>query len=167
MIYIDNRQDKIEISKDYEKLLDEVVKSTLKEEEVDREVQISIILVDNDEIHNINKEFRNIDRPTDVLSFPMLEYIDGKVYKEQYKGFCFDKFFLDEGELILGDMAISIEKTIEQSKEYNHSFERELAYLAVHSILHLLGYDHMEEKDKKRMREREEFILEKFNIKRE
>jgi probable rRNA maturation factor len=166
MIYIDNRQEKVEILESYEALISKVINGTLEEEEIDREVQISVIFVDNEEIHKINKEFRNVDRPTDVLSFPMLEYSAGKVYKEQYKGFVFEKSFFDEGELILGDMAISLEQTLEQSKEYGHSFERELAYLTVHSILHLLGYDHMEKLEKSKMRAREEIILEKLDVKR-
>jgi probable rRNA maturation factor len=166
MIYIDNRQEKVEILESYETLISQVISGSLEEEEVDRDVQISVIFVDNEEIHKINKEFRNVDRPTDVLSFPMIEYKDGKVYKEQYKGLELDKSFFDQGELVLGDIAISIEQTLEQSKEYGHSFERELAYLTVHSVLHLLGYDHMEEEDKEKMRTREEVILEKLNIKR-
>jgi probable rRNA maturation factor len=166
MVYIDNRQDIIEVDNSVIELMNNVVKRTLAEEEVEEEVQISIILVNNEEIHKINKEFRNVDRHTDVLSFPMLDYPEGKVFKEVYKNFDFDESFFDGEELVLGDMAISLEKTLEQSKEYEHSFEREIAYLTVHSILHLLGYDHMAEDDKKRMREREEYILEKLNIKR-
>ena len=89
-----------------------------------------------------------------------------KVFKDIYKNKKFDKIYLDGDELVLGDMVLSLERAKEQSIEYNHSFEREVCYLVVHSILHLLGYDHMCDKDKVKMRKREEEILEKLNITR-
>lgn len=167
MIYIDNRQNKIEVTDEMEELLDKVVTFALKEEGVEVDFEVSIILVDNEEIKKINSEFRNINKETDVLSFPMLEYPSGKVFKEVYIEEQFDEKNLDDGYLILGDMAISVEKVIEQSEEFGHSFNRELAYLTVHSMLHLLGYDHMEEEEKNVMRNREEYILEKLRIVRE
>ena len=109
---------------------------------------------------------RGIDKETDVLSFPMLDYPKDKVYKESYKDFNFDETYMDGDDLVLGDIVLSLEKALEQSKEYDHSFEREASYLVVHSVLHLLGYDHMEEKEKKKMRKREEEILNKLNISR-
>jgi probable rRNA maturation factor len=167
MIYIDNRQNKIEVTNEMEELLNNVVSFTLKEECVEVEFEVSVILIDNEEIKRINSEFRNINRETDVLSFPMLEYPAGKVFKEVYKVEQYNESNLDEGHLILGDMALSLEKVMEQSKEYGHSFNRELAYLTVHSMLHLLGYDHMEEGEKNVMRSREEYILEKLSMIRE
>lgn len=167
MIYIDNRQNKIEVTDEMEELLDKVVTFALKEEGVEVDFEVSIILVDNEEIKKINSEFRNINKETDVLSFPMLEYPSGKVFKEVYIEEQFDEKNFDDGYLILGDMAISVEKVIEQSEEFGHSFNRELAYLTVHSMLHLLGYDHMEEEEKNVMRNREEYILEKLRIVRE
>lgn len=167
MIYIDNRQNKIEVTNEMEELLNNVVSFTLKEECVEVEFEVSVILIDNEEIKKINSEFRNINRETDVLSFPMLEYPAGKVFKEVYKVEQYNESNLDEGHLILGDMALSLEKVMEQSKEYGHSFNRELAYLTVHSMLHLLGYDHMEEGEKNVMRSREEYILEKLSMIRE
>ena len=128
--------------------------------------QISLLFVDDEEIREINLETRNIDRATDVLSFPMLDYEKGKVYKDIYTNFEFDETFKDGEELVLGDMVLSLERALEQSEEYGHSYEREVCYLVVHSILHLLGYDHMEEEEKKIMRKREEEILNKLNIKR-
>lgn len=164
MLYTDNRQNKLEVSEEFVNKLNEVCKFTLKEEEVDRECQISLLFVDNNEIKVINEETRGIMKETDVLSFPMLDYENGKVYKNEYIGYEFDETYMDGDELVLGDMVLSLEKALEQSLEYNHSYEREVSYLIVHSILHLLGYDHMEEDDKKIMREREEKILNKLKI---
>ena len=96
----------------------------------------------------------------------MLEYPKDKVFKEVYKNTKFNEIYLDGDELVLGDMVLSLERAKEQSIEYNHSFNREVCYLVVHSILHLLGYDHMEDEEKKRMRKREEEILESLNITR-
>ena len=101
-----------------------------------------------------------------MLSFPMLDFEDKKVFNEMYLNYDFDETFKDGDELILGDMVLSLERALEQSEEYGHSYEREVSYLVVHSILHLLGYDHMEEDDKKRMRKREEEILNKLQIRR-
>ena len=97
-----------------------------------------MIFVDNDKIKEINKETRGINKETDVLSFPMLDYENKKVYKNMYKGYEFDETYMDGNELVLGDMVLSLEKALEQSIEYNHSYEREVSYLVVHSILHLL-----------------------------
>lgn len=167
MIYIDNRQEKIEVTSRLEEELKKVIEFALKEEEVEIPCEVSLLFVDNEEIREINNETRNINRETDVLSFPMLEYENKKVFKEMYKGYEFSQSDFDGEELVLGDIVLSLEKALEQSKEFNHSFERESAYLVVHSVLHLLGYDHMEEDDKKIMRNREEDILEKLNITRE
>ena len=96
----------------------------------------------------------------------MLEYSENKVFKEQYKDHEFLPSDLDGEELVLGDIVLSLEKALEQSKEYNHSFEREASYLVVHSVLHLLGYDHMKDDEKIIMRKREEEILGELDIKR-
>jgi probable rRNA maturation factor len=166
MIFLDNRQEKIEMTEELENKIEDIIEYTLKEEGVNIPFEISIIFIDNEEIRKINKEQRDIDKATDVLSFPMLDYEDGKVFKEMYLDYKFDFCDLNEGNLVLGDMALSLEKAAEQAEEYGHSFIREVMYLVVHSILHLLGYDHMEEKDKVLMRKREEEILNKFNINR-
>ncbi|GIM28068.1 endoribonuclease YbeY [Clostridium polyendosporum] len=166
MIYIDNRQDKILVDEDFEKKVEEVIRFALFEEGVNRECEISVIFIDNSQIREINKETRNIDKETDVLSFPMLDYPKGKVYKDVYKNYNFQASYMNEGELVLGDIVLSLEKTQEQSNEYSHSYLREACYLVVHSVLHLLGYDHMEEEEKKIMREREEVILNKLSITR-
>ena len=166
MIYVENNQNKIEINEEQIEKLKKVIDFALKEEEVKVPYEISVLFVDNEEIKQINKENRNINRETDVLSFPMLDYENKMVFKEYYKDFVFDKTFLDEDKLVLGDIVLSLEKALEQSKEYNHSFEREVSYLVVHSVLHLLGYDHMVDEDKVIMRRREEEILNLLDIKR-
>ena len=157
MIFIDNRQNKFEVTEELTKKLEEVISFVLKEEKVKEDCEVSLVFVDNEEIRGINNETRGIDRATDVLSFPMIDYPEDKVYK------C----YFDGDELILGDIVLSLERTKEQSIEFNHSFEREACYLVTHSVLHLLGYDHMEEEEKARMRGREEELLGKLNITRE
>ncbi|OOM75090.1 endoribonuclease YbeY [Clostridium puniceum] len=166
MIYVDNRQNKLEVTDNFVNKLNEVIEFALKEEEVDIKCEISLLFVDNEEIKGINNDTRGINRETDVLSFPMLEYEDKKVFKEIYKGRKLSPVDFDGEELVLGDIVLSLEKALEQSKEFNHSYEREAAYLVVHSVLHLLGYDHMEEDEKNVMRRREEEILNKLSITR-
>lgn len=164
MIFIDNRQDKIEVTEELENIIKNVIEYALKEEQVNISCEISIIFIDNEEIKVINKENRNIDKVTDVLSFPMLDYPKGKVFKEVYCNCEFEESDLDDGNLVLGDIALSLERAKEQSIEFGHSFLREASYLTVHSVLHLLGYDHMEEEEKACMRKREEEILNKFEL---
>lgn len=144
----------IDENKEYEKIIRKVLQECFKQESLEnKNLYVNVVLTDSKNIKNINKEHRGIDKETDVLSFPMYE-------KEELEDIKL------ENEDILGDMVISIEKVDEQSKEYGHSFERELAYMVVHSFYHLLGYDHIKEEDKKQMRPKEEFILDRLNIKR-
>lgn len=166
MIFIDHRQDKISLDDKFSKKLTDVINFALKEELVKEECEVSLVFVDNEEIRQINNETRGIDRATDVLSFPMLDYPSGKVYKDVYVNHKFDAVYFDGNELVLGDIVLSVERAMEQAKEFNHSFIRESCYLVIHSVLHLLGYDHMEEEEKKVMRQREEEILSKLNITR-
>ena len=166
MLYTENRQEKLEVTEDFISKISDVCDFALNEEGMILPYQISLLFVSNEEIREINLETRNIDRETDVLSFPMLDYEKGKVYKDIYIDFKFDETFKDGEELVLGDMVLSLERALEQSEEYGHSYEREVCYLVVHSILHLLGYDHMEEEEKKIMRNREEEILNKLDIRR-
>ncbi len=147
----------IELLPKEEELIKKVVPEVLKAENVLRDVDVYITLTNNEEIHKINLEYRNVDRPTDVLSFPMYEREEIPNLKEDTS---------DEIEVILGDIIVSIEKVKEQAEEYGHSFERELAYLVTHGMLHLLGYDHMIEEEKQVMRKREEEILGVLNISR-
>lgn len=167
MIYIDNRQNNIEVINSLEDTIEKIIDYALKEEMVKVDYEVSVIFVDNETIREINRENRGIDKVTDVLSFPMLDYPDGKVYKDVYVDYKFKPEDLDENKLVLGDIVLSLEKAEEQREEYGHSFLREVCYLTVHSVLHLLGYDHMEEQEKGIMRKREEEILSKFHIVRE
>lgn len=127
------------------------------------EVQLNLTLTDNNGIHEINKEYRGIDRPTDVLSFPLVDYEEPNVFtgiEERAE----DYFDLDTGELMLGDIIISIEKCKEQAEEYGHSVLREFSFLIVHSMLHLFGYDHMEDDERVVMEELQRQILNKAGI---
>ena len=142
-----------------EKLIKRVVTTVLTEEGVQKNLEVYITLTNNESIHKTNKETRQVDRPTDVLSFPMFERDEIAALKET------SGLAEDETD-ILGDIIISVEKVQEQAEEYGHSFERELAYLTTHGMLHLLGYDHMIESEKKIMRAREEEILAKLKMTR-
>jgi len=166
MIFIDNRQNKIEVTDELKNDLKDVIEYTLKEEKLLIDNEVSVILIDNEEIREINLCQRGIDKITDVLSFPMLHYPENKVFKEVYINYKFDQGDLYDEKLVIGDVALSLERAKHQSEEFGHSFTRECTYLTVHSILHLLGYDHMEETQKNIMRKREEEILNEFKISR-
>lgn len=144
---------------EYEDIIKKIVEQCFKEEKLENsQLYISITLTTPENIHKINNEYRNVDRPTDVLSFPMFEKeeIEQKIENNDF-----------EHEDILGDIIISIEQVEIQAKEYGHSFERELAYMMVHGFYHLMGCDHMEEEEKNIMREKEEKVLEKLGIRRD
>lgn len=160
-IIIENEQEKIEIIDIIEKTIEVVVSETLLYEECDFDAEVSVTIVDNDTIREINREQRNIDKVTDVLSFPML-YFDEN-------GDIIDSDFDTDGDtLILGDIVISAERAMEQAKEFGHSFMREMAFLTVHSMLHLLGYDHVDDPEGERiMFSKQEEILDKLGISRE
>lgn len=166
MIYTDDRQNLISINNEQMATIFDIIDYALKEEKVLIPYEVSLTFVDNESIREINEEMRGIDAATDVLSFPMLNYEGKRVFKECYLNYKFSPIDLDEGNLVLGDIVLSLERAKEQSEEFNHSFEREVCYLITHSILHLLGYDHMEEEDKTIMRKREEEILSRFQINR-
>lgn len=149
----------VEENKQIEETIKKVVKKCFEEEGLNNSNLImTITLTTPEEIRKINFKYRNIDKETDVLSFPMFE-------KEELKAKIKNKNFNYED--ILGDIIISIEKVKEQAKEYEHSFERELSYMIVHGFYHLMGYDHIEEKDKKLMRPKEEKILNELRITRD
>ena len=138
-----------------EKLIEEVVRNVLISEKIDENIDVYVTLTNNEEIHKINNEYRNVDKPTDVLSFPIYEREEIKSLKSKKKS---------NEEKVLGDIIISVEKVKEQAEEYGHTFERELAYLVTHGMLHLLGYDHMIDEEKIMMRKREEEILSSLGI---
>ena len=145
----------IEEDSTYLDLINTVVKTAFKEEKLNNSnIYINIILTDPNNIRKTNKQYRNIDKETDVLSFPMFE-------KEEIENLKNSKNLVPE---VLGDIMISVERVKKQAKEYGHSFERELAYMLVHGFYHLMGYDHIEEEDKKQMREKEEIVLSKLRI---
>lgn len=151
---------------DWEKIYQEVALAVLDSEECPYETQVNLLLTDNGGIHEFNKETRNIDAPTDVLSFPNVEYeVPGNfdTVEEQEAG-CFDP---DSGELILGDIIISVDKVNVQAKEYGHSEKREFAFLVAHSMLHLCGYDHMTPEEEQEMMKKQEMILNTLGITRE
>jgi len=166
MILWDDDQDKVVVDDKFYNLIEDIAEYSLREEGVSIPWELSITLVDNEAIRHINNEFRQIDKVTDVLSFPMLNYPEGLVFSEFYAGKRFKDEDLDDDQLGLGDIGLALEKAKEQSEEYSHSFLREACYLTVHSILHLLGYDHMNPADKKRMRAKEEEILRNFDMTR-
>ena len=149
----------IEENKKYEETISKVIDECFKVEKLlDSKLYVSITLTNPENIRNFNKQYREIDKETDVLSFPMFEKIelDEKIKNNDFKN-------VD----ILGDMIISIPRVEQQAIEYGHSFERELAYMVVHSFYHLMGYDHIKEEDKKIMRPKEEFVLDRLNIRRD
>lgn len=148
----------------YEEIADKVINAALDYEECPYEAEVSLTLVDNNRIHDINKEFRDIDRPTDVLSFPMVEYDDaGEFAFLEDEDDCFNP---ETGELMLGDIIISLDKVEEQALAYGHSFTREYAFLIAHSMLHLMGYDHMTDDDAAVMEAKQRAILDNLNITR-
>ena len=148
-IFIKNEQDIVEVTSELKKLIVNSVAESLKYEEFPDKCEVSVTLVDNEEIHVLNREYRDVDRPTDVLSFP--------IFDEDDMG----------GKTVLGDIVLSLERAREQAEEFGHSFEREVAFLTVHSMLHLLGYDHEEGKaQESEMFSRQEAILCKMGLAR-
>ena len=143
--YIDNRQEKIKITDELNKIIENVILESLNVEGLSTEVEVSISFVDNAEIKELNKEYRGIDESTDVLSFPM-----------------------DEDMIVpmplLGDIIISMETAIDQANEFGHSLDREIGYLIAHSMFHLMGYDHMDEEEKREMRSKEKQVMKNLGI---
>ena len=148
----------IEENEEYIDLTEKVIRQAFLEEQIENmNLYINVILTNPENIKSINKQYRNIDKETDVLSFPMFEKeeIEEKIEKQDFENYD-----------ILGDMVISIPRVEGQAIEYGHSFERELAYMVVHSFYHLMGYDHIEEADKLIMRPKEEYVLNELEINR-
>lgn len=144
-------------NKEYEDIIKRVMEVCFKEENlVGKNVEINVILTTPAEIRKINNEFRKIDRETDVLSFPMFEKEELAIIQENGSN-------IPE---VIGDIVISIEQVKKQAIDYEHSFERELAYMVVHGFYHVMGYDHIYDEDKKKMREKEEVVLAKIGLER-
>ena len=147
----------IEEKTEYIELIEKVIRQAFLEEKIETiNLYINIILTNPGNIRNINKQYRNIDKETDVLSFPMFE-------KEEVENMKKNGNDINEP---LGDIIISIERVKQQAEEYGHSFERELSYMLIHGFYHLMGYDHMNDEDKKQMRKKEEIVLNNLNINR-
>ncbi len=149
----------IEKKEEYERVIEKVLRQCFQEEKIENsKLYITITLTNPENIKRINHEYRNIDRATDVLSFPMFEKeeLEEKINKKDFKH-----------EDVLGDIIISIKQVQEQAIEYGHSFERELSYMVVHGFYHLMGYDHIKEEDKRKMRPKEEKILKDLKIGRD
>ena len=150
---------------EYESLAREVISFTLDHENFPYESEVNLTLTDNDGIHEINKMYRQIDRPTDVLSFPMLSYEAAGDFSKLADDYD-DNFNPDTGEIMLGDIVISVDKVLEQAESYGHTPRREYAFLIVHSMLHLFGYDHMTPEEAVQMEAKQRQILEEMNITR-
>ncbi len=142
---------------DIERIVNEVVRTSLSKYYGDDDIELSVTLTDNEGIHKLNREFRDIDSPTDVLSFPMLEFeVPGDFDTIIENADITDP---DTDDIMLGDIVISLEKVVSQALEYGHGQDRELAFLTAHSMLHLMGFDHMTDEEREDMELRQEDIL--------
>lgn len=159
-VAIRNDQDKFKVTKEIRDLVRQAVKTSLEYMEFPQNCEISVMFCDNERIKRLNRNHRDIDRVTDVLSFPLFEYDEnGEIIQDELD-------FNPNGEMILGDIVISLERAAEQAEEYGHSFEREVGFLTVHSMLHLFGYDHMTPEDEEDMFEYQREILEEMKLTR-
>lgn len=156
-----------DLNLDYEKIINEIVNEALDYMKCPYEIELNIVLSDNEGIHQVNLEQRGIDTPTDVLSFPMLDYETAGDFSFLEREEEIYNFNVDTGELLLGDIMISLEKVREQAKEYNHSEKRELAFLVAHSMLHLFGFDHVKDEERVEMEQMQEEILQNKNYRRD
>jgi probable rRNA maturation factor len=150
---------------EYEELVNKVITACLDYEECPYDAEVSVLFTDDEIIRQINLEFRSKDAPTDVLSFPAVDYDtpgDFSKLEDNIAGY----FNPETGELILGDIVISVDHALVQAYEYGHTIEREIAFLTAHSMFHLFGYDHMEEKDAEVMEQKQNDVLEKLQISR-
>ena len=149
----------------YETIIREIVEEAVDYEDCPYEAEVNVLLTDNEGIRQINRQYRQIDSPTDVLSFPMADY-DEPANFDRLEEQGADYFNPETGELLLGDIVISVDKVKEQARKYGHSESRELAFLVAHSMLHLFGYDHMEDEERKVMEGKQEEILERKGYRR-
>ena len=155
----------LDLGFDYEKTATEVINQVLEEEGCPYEAQVNLLLTSDPEIHRMNMEYREVDRPTDVLSFPMLSYENAGDFSKLEDDYD-DNFNPDTGEIMLGDIVISVDKVLEQAESYGHTTKREYAFLIVHSMLHLFGYDHMTPEEAAVMEAKQKQILDEMNITR-
>ena len=160
LIIIENEQDKVSIDENINILIKRVIDICMKSEKLEMEYEVSVLIVDDEEIRLINKEHRDIDKSTDVLSFPMAEFYNGELISDE------GDYDLEFEQLMLGDIIISAETAKRQAIEYGHGFEREMAFLTAHSCFHLLGYDHMEEAEEMVMLSKQEAVLKGMGLTR-
>ena len=160
LVYIENEQSRIDITEEHENMIRNTAMESLKQEGIGVACEVDILLTDDEAIRQINARFRNVDAPTDVLSFPMASMEKGKIIDT---GNDSDP---DEGLLVIGDIVISVETAMRQSEQYGHSFEREIAFLTAHGMYHLMGYDHEVAHDEKEMTEKQEAVLGKLGLRR-
>lgn len=153
----------IPFSFDYKTLADKVINGALDYVECPYEAEVNVLFTDNASIREINRESREIDAPTDVLSFPNAEFIVPAEF-DDLEDTQPEVFHPDTGELMLGDIVISVEKVVSQAEEFGHSAERELGFLLAHSVLHLCGFDHMEEEERAVMEEKQRQIMDMLQI---
>ncbi|MCI8505374.1 MAG: rRNA maturation RNase YbeY [Lachnospiraceae bacterium] len=151
----------------YEEIVRTVVETALDLEGCPYEAEVSVTLTSKEEVRRLNLEFRGIDQTTDVLSFPMAEYVRPADFDFLEEDEAMDCFNPETGELLLGDIVLSVEKIKEQAEAYGHSLKRELAFLTAHSMLHLMGYDHMEQEERRIMEERQQLLMEALDIPRD
>ena len=153
-IYFENEQEKLPLTYKLKMLVRGAVEATLDLENYQNTAEVSITFTDNESIHNLNAKYRGVDRPTDVLSFPLFDY-EGTSEEPP----------VDEMMNMLGDIVISLERAAEQAEEFGHSFEREVAFLTAHSMLHLLGYDHeLGEEEDREMREKQNAVMDMLGL---
>ena len=153
-IYFENSQEKLPLTYKLKMLVREAIEATLDLENYQNTAEVSVTFTDNEGIHELNAKYRGVDRPTDVLSFPLFDY-EGTSEEPP----------VDEMMNMLGDIVISLEKAEEQAEQFGHSFEREVAFLTAHSMLHLLGYDHeLGEEEDKEMREKQNIVMDMIGL---
>ncbi|MDE7323617.1 MAG: rRNA maturation RNase YbeY [Lachnospiraceae bacterium] len=165
MTFCVESETKQELPFDVEQIAGKVIREALEYERCPYEVTVNVLLTDNEGICELNSQFRGIDTPTDVLSFPNVDYESPSDFSE-IEASAVDYFDPESGELYLGDIAVSVDKVYEQAEEYGHSVMREYAFLLAHSMLHLMGYDHMEPGEAAIMERKQEDILDRLNITR-
>ena len=163
--YVENETE-VTFSFDIEEIVKAVAEEVLDSENCPYEVQINVLLTDNEGIRTFNREYRQIDRETDVLSFPNLDFEEAGIFDVEESREA-DYFDPDTGELILGDIIVSVDRVIQQAESYGHSTRREFAFLVAHSMLHLCGYDHMTEEEAGVMEGKQEAILNTLGITRD
>jgi probable rRNA maturation factor len=159
-ILVEDNQESMDINKNLNDLINNAIELCLKEVQFEENCELNVIFVEDEEIRNINKESRNIDKATDVLSFPMAEFQKGKpihnIYDKNPETDC----------IILGDIFISTQRALFQAKDYGHKIERELIFLLIHGMFHILGYDHIDYDEETEMKEKQERVLSKLNLTR-